>query len=102
MKVILRDRHTGRTEELIRLCAEAEADGEVSYIVCLNHVEAYRIAQEAKKLELFISFPITSREFLNGEYFGRNIKNFFIDNADHILQSITAVPIKVVTMEQSD
>jgi len=102
MKIILRDRHTGRTEELIRLCAEAEARGECSYIVCLNHVEAYRIAQEAKKLDLFISFPITSREFLNAEYSSRNIKNFFIDNADQLLQSMTAVPIQVVTMEQND
>jgi hypothetical protein len=102
MNVILRHRKSGRTQSLIELCAEAEGRGEVSYIVCSSHVEAHRIAETAKEFNLNIGFPITYHEFLKGEYFGRNIKNFFIDNADHLLQSITTVPIKAVTMEKSE
>lgn len=100
MKVILRSRQTGRTEELIRLCAEAEERGEVSYIVCSNHAEAYALVETAKKLKLMIAFPITVREFLDNQYAARHVDNLFIDNADHLLQSIAQVPIRAVTMEQ--
>lgn len=98
MKVILRHRNTGRTQELILLCSQAEMRGEVSYIVCSNHQEAGRIFEEAKALESPIAFPITYYEFRSQQYAGRNIKNFFIDNADHFIQSLTTVPIQAVTM----
>jgi hypothetical protein len=100
MKVILKPRKTGRTKELIRLCAEAEANGEVSYIVCSGQEEAYRIFEVAKELKLTIGFPITFHEFLTAQYFGRNIKNFYIDNADQLLQYITKVEIQAITMER--
>lgn len=102
MKVILRPKRTGRTEELIRLCAEAEARGEVSYIICSNHQEAYRIAKVAEELDLVIGFPVTMVEFFTREYHAPNIRNFFIDNLDHILQSMTSVTIQAVTMEESE
>jgi NAD-dependent SIR2 family protein deacetylase len=100
MKVILRPRQTGRTEELIRLCAEAEERGEVSYIVCSNHTEAYRIAEVAKELKLMIGFPLTVHEFLDNQYAARNVNNLFIDNADQLLQAIAQVPIRAITVEQ--
>lgn len=100
MKVILRHRHTGRTQDLILMCSQAEKRGEVSYIVCAGQSEAHRIFHEAQTLESPIAFPITYDEFKNREYAGYNIKNFYIDNADHFLQSLTTVPIQAVTMEE--
>jgi hypothetical protein len=99
MKVILRHRHTGRTQDLILLCSQAEKRGEVSYIVCSDQLEAHRIFEEGQALESPIAFPITYAEFHDRQYAMRNIQNFFIDNADHFLQSLTSVPIPAVTME---
>jgi hypothetical protein len=102
MKIILRPGKTGRTEELIRMCAEAEAREEVSYIVCLSQQEATRIFQRSIDLNLNIGFPITFDEFLKGQYFTRNIRNFFIDNADILLRSLTPVTIQAITLEEID
>jgi hypothetical protein len=82
------------------LCSQAEKRGEVSYIVCSSQQEARRIFQVAHELESDVAFPITYQEFLSGHYAGQNIKNFFIDNADHFLQSMTDIPIRAVTMER--
>jgi hypothetical protein len=101
VKVILRPRGTGRTDELIRLCAEAEKAGETSYIVCNSQEEARRIKLRAEELKLFIAFPITTYEFLARKYSAANIKNFYFDNVDHFLQTMTNVPIRAVTLEQS-
>lgn len=102
MKVILRHRKTGRTQDLILMCSKAEKRGEISYIVCASQEEARRIFEEAEALESPIAFPITYYEFRAQQYAGRNIQNFFIDNADHFLQSLTTVPIRAVTMEQTE
>jgi hypothetical protein len=102
MKIILKPRQTGRTEELIRMCVEAEARGEVSYIVCFDQPEARRIFQRAIDLGFNMGFPITFDEFLNQEYAARNIRNFYIDNADHLLQRLSHVTIQAITMEESD
>ena len=99
MKVILRHRHTGRTQELILLCSQAEKQGEVSYIVCSSQKEARRIFTEAHSLESPIAFPITFNEFLSGQYATRNIQNLFIDNVYHFLQAMTETPIRAVTIE---
>jgi hypothetical protein len=103
VKVILRPRRTGRTEDLVELCIEAEAYGEPSYIVCSDHREAVRISRVAEEKGYHISFPITFHEFLTHQYAHRNIKNFFIDNADILLQQLSPVQIRAVTMmEQSE
>jgi hypothetical protein len=97
MRIIIGDRQTGKTQTLIRLCAEAEANGEVSYIVCHNRREAYRIAKLAEELNLKIGFPITYDEFLNLR--GRSfITRFFIDNADYLLKYLTPYTIDTVTI----
>ena len=99
MKVIVGKRRTGRTDELIRLCAEAEACGEVSYIVVANYPEARRISERAKEFGLQIGFPLTRDEFLHSRYAGTNIRNLYLDNADSLLQSLTPVRIQAVVLE---
>lgn len=47
---IIGNRQTGRTQQLINMCAEAEKRGEMSYIVCHNHSEAYRISKQAEEM----------------------------------------------------
>jgi hypothetical protein len=100
MKIIMAGRKTGKTSLLINLAAEAEAKGEVCYIVCRSHEQAYRIAQRAKEQGLNIGFPITFDEFIGNRYARNNIEKFFIDNADHLLQALTNVEIAAITVER--
>jgi hypothetical protein len=100
--VIARGRKRSKTTQLIELCAEAEAKGEISYIICHNHQEAYRIAQKALEMNLIISFPITYFEFTKHQYEGRTIKNFFFDNVDMFLQSLTTVHIAAMAINTDD
>jgi len=97
--VITGGRQSGRTTRLIELCAEAEAKGEVSYIVCQSHSECYRIAKLAETMELRIAFPISYDEFRSiGQ--GHFIKNFYIDNADTLLEWLAGpVSVKAITVQ---
>lgn len=98
MIIIASGRKTSRTTRLIEMCAEAEAAGEVSYIVARHHQHAWNIAQKAKELGLTIGFPLTFEEFLIGKQHSRFIKNFFIDDADLLLQSMTHSNVKAITV----
>lgn len=95
-KLIVGDRQSGRTTELIKACAESEAKGLVSYIVCATHDEAFRIAKEAEKMELRIGFPLTYEEFLYRSYTGKNVDKFYIDNLSSVLARICQVDIDMV------
>lgn len=98
MIIIASGRKTSRTTRLIEMSAEAESRGEVNYIVCGTREQAYRIAQKAKELGLNIGFPITYHEFLDHQYYDRHIDHLLIDNADYLLQGMTPVPIKAITL----
>lgn len=98
MKLLYKRRRTGRTTELIYRCAQAEKNGEVSYIVCHSDREAFRIARQAKEMNLIIGFPITFDEFLHHALAGRNIRNLFIDNADMLLQRLTICRIHTISV----
>lgn len=102
VRVICSGRKTSRTTTLIQLAAEAEARREPSYIVCHSQREASRIFQKAGEMGLTIGFPITYAEFLREQYVRRNIKNFFIDNAEMLLQYMTPVNIAAVTILRTD
>lgn len=98
MNIIASGRQTAKTTKLIEMAAEAEARGEVCYIVCHSLREASRIAQIAKEKELSISFPISYDEFLHGRYSTRNIHHLYIDNAEQLLQRLSLVPIEAMTI----
>ena len=102
MRVIASSRQTGRTSQLIGLCAAAEKRGEVSYIVCDNHDEAYRINQVAEEIGCFIGFPLTYDEFLQHSYAGNNISHFFIDNAERLIQRMTIVNVAAIAVTTND
>jgi hypothetical protein len=95
-KLIIGDRQSGRTTDLIKAAAEEEAHGVVCYIVCHSQEEAYRISQEAQKMELSIGFPLTYDEFIHRSYHGTNIDKFYIDNLRMFFSHISNVPIEMV------
>lgn len=101
MKVIAGNRRTGRTTKLIKMAAEAEANGEISYIVCHSHKEAGRIAELAAQMDLVINHPMTYSEFLAGR--GRpSYINYYIDNAEFFIESIMNRSIRAITITTDD
>lgn len=97
MLVIASGRKTSRTTRLIELCAEYEAKGEPTYILCGTRQQAINIAQKARELKLNISFPVTYGEFMRGAMRGGRAKKILIDDADHFLQQL-AGPITVAAI----
>lgn len=95
-KLIIGDRQSGRTTDLIKAAAEDEAQGIVCYIMCHSQEEAYRISKLAQEMELRIGFPITYDEFLHRSYSGTNIKKLYIDNLRMFLSHISNIPIDTV------
>lgn len=95
MQIIYKPRGSGKTTDLIK-----EAAKTFSYIVCQNYKEADRIRNRARTLGLDISYPITYREFLDGSYNLIGSKSLLIDNVESLLQSISSVPIKAITLTE--
>lgn len=93
MDIIVSGRQTGKTTELIKRCA-----AEDGYIVCLDYTEAQLIFDRAKEMGLVIPFPITATEFKREDYIMQGVKQFYVDNAELVLQMISLVPIKALTM----
>lgn len=67
-------------------------------IVCLSHEECDRIQRLADELGLHITFPISFDEFINRKYYAKRIDGFLIDNAEMLLQELTPVKIKAITI----
>ena len=93
MKIIIKPRGMGKTTELIKLAT----NGRYKLIVCHNHNEAQKIFQQARKMKLKIPLPISYQEFLDKQYYGKNIESFLIDNVDMFLTYLTSVPIEAIS-----
>lgn len=102
MDIIVGGRKTSKTTQLIELCAEAQAKGEVSYIICHSQDNARMISQKAREMGLTIRFPMTYSEFNNRQYAGLNIEHFFFDNVDMYLKSLTPVHIAAITLNTAE
>ncbi len=96
MEIVVSGKQSGKTYNLIKACAEKGG-----YIVCLDHKQAYSIAERAREMGLDIPFPLTADEFLAGAYHPPGVQRLFIDNADMLLQSMASVPIEIITMTDS-
>jgi hypothetical protein len=79
-KWIASKRRTGKTTRLIGL-----AEDRRGYIVCHSREEAQRIADEARRMDVKINFPLTYDEFVRGQYYGKGVETVYIDNADMLL-----------------
>jgi len=87
----------GKTTELIKMSHENGG-----YIVCSTQQEVQRIFQLSIELECTIPFPISFDEFIHHEYHSRGIKEFYIDNVDMLIQYLSDVPIKAITLSKED
>ena len=81
MKAIIKDRHEGKTLELIKIAAEQGL-----YIIVRNKEIAYYTIKLAEKNGFQILSPITYSEFDRKAYFSRNIKGFLFDDLDNYIQ----------------
>lgn len=90
-------RQTGRTKWLIQEAHEADKRGEVAYIVCRSHQDAYRISKAADELGTPVRFPVTYDEFINSKAHGSFITQYLVDNAELLIQAL-AGPFPVTHM----
>ena len=93
MQTYIISKGKGKTTKLIQKSAETG-----NYIVCYSLDEANSIQVFAQDMGLKIPLPITYDEFLNKQYYGKDINGFLIDNADMFLQSLSNVPINSITV----
>tara|TARA_R110000822_G_scaffold128195_4_gene263891 strand:- start:961 stop:1341 length:381 start_codon:yes stop_codon:yes gene_type:complete len=96
MKVMLKARGKGKTHALIERAAIGGG-----YIVCRTRQDASRIGMMAREMELNILFPITYDDFVKERYLGANISEFYIDDADDLLQSLSP-RVRIDTITISD
>lgn len=97
MKIINQARQTGKTDELIQMAALRGG-----YIVSRDRQHAECVAHRAQQLKLNIRFPITFREFLDGQFYqGRDwgIKEFYLDDVDILIQNLArGVEVVAITV----
>ncbi len=93
----MRGRQGGKTTEMIR-----RAEAEFAYIVCPDKRQADWVARKAREMGADIPYPITWENFVRGDYYGRGIKGFVIDNLDLCIQSMTAVPVMAVSWTEEE
>ncbi|MDV4078154.1 hypothetical protein CMT44_04210 [Elizabethkingia anophelis] len=93
MQIILSDRNTDKTYQLIKLSAQTG-----NYIVCSTTQQALNLHKYAYYLDYNIPLPISYDEFKKREYYSKGIKGFLIDDAELLLQSLSSVPINVITL----
>ena len=93
METLILPRGKGKTYELIK---RSSSDG--GEIVCQNKVEVLRVKHEAREMGVKIPNPITYDEFINHKYRGRNIKEFYIDNVDIFIQTLSHIPIGIISL----
>ena len=96
-EIIIKERGTGKTTELIKRAAK---DG--LYILTDAKRSAECIADMARRMGLYIPFPVTVEEYLKGNKFRESYirrDGLLIDNADDVFQTLlSGIPIRAVTI----
>ncbi len=96
MKLIQTLRGGGKTTEIIK---EARRLPGYNLIICQNKWAVRDIWKIIVEKKYDLPQPITFEEFIRGQYHGRNINAFLIDNADLLIQYISkGVKIHAITM----
>ncbi len=95
MQVIQKARQQGKTTELIMKSAENK-----SQIVCPSLKDARIIVEQAERMGLDIPLPIPFDDFLKGNFVGKKINAFQIDNADMLLNRLArGIKIESITID---
>lgn len=69
-------------------------------MVCQDRRAVSNTVQMANDMGMSIRFPITFYEFINKEYYGKNIKGFVIDDADVLIQHLTSIRVCAAAVQQ--
>ncbi len=94
---IIGEKGTGKTEKLIELAAK-----DFCYIVVRSESVARQIAERARKKGIDIPFPLTYNEFIKGNFYGRGIRCFVIDDVDALLWHLArGVRVKAFSLDAS-
>lgn len=94
--VLAKGRCIGKTSDLIRKCAEDN----YSLIVCPTRRMCEAVHEQAKEMDLSIPMPITFKEFVNGQFRGKHIDKFYIDELQMSLDNFAhGVPIDTVVID---
>lgn len=82
--LIIATRGKGKTAKLIERCH----NDKYSLIVCPTKAMCENTFRQAIRLNMQIPMPITFQEFINNEWYGMNIDNFYFDELQMSLQTI--------------
>lgn len=85
MTTIAGPRGSGKTTELIRLCAEENARGVRTSILVVNIDRASQVAIQAENMGIDIPFPLILSE-LRGKLSGSPIRQILVDDADDLVR----------------
>lgn len=99
MKIIYKSRGCGKTTQLIEEAKKLEG---YNLIVCMNRNEAQRLWQEIIKKGYELPQPIIFDDFVKGNFYGKNINAFLIDNADLLIQYMAkGVNVHAITFNKN-
>lgn len=96
MQIVLKPSSSGKTTDLIKLCAESTQ----GYIVCPLRKDCDRVFAQAKEMGLKIPFPLSWDEFIKGQYYPSGIGQVFIDDLDRCIALSSMVKIAAVSMNE--
>ena len=99
MKIICRNRQSGRTTEVIKKCAKYN----YALIVVPTAQMANYVWKMAKEMGISIPYPITFEQFADGMFYGKNIDAFLFDDLDGSLKIMArGVSVDAVVFEKED
>ena len=94
MKIIIQERATGKTTELIKMSAKT---GDT--IVCIHWAAVHHTKGLANSLCLQIPEPITFSNLINGNFDKKNTKGFLIDDLNQAIENFSfEVPINAIVI----
>lgn len=93
MEIIYKPRRGGKTTEIIKRCAE-----QGGVILVPTRMMADMLIMMAADMGLEIPMPITAFDFKHDRHLARGIEKLHIDNAELVLQAMSKVPIKTISL----
>jgi len=95
MIVIKRKRNAGKTLELVKVANNADA-----YLVTCNMRQESYIRRKCLEHNLKVPKMMTFDEFIWRNYDGKGVKCVVIDDIDILLQCLSIVPVKAITVTE--
>ena len=98
MKIIYEKGCSGKTTQLIHISHEKNM-----YIMTTDKKRADNIFKKARKMGIYIPYPVTLADYMQGRLQGTHIREILIDDADDILKRIFYdLYIDTITMTKTE